>query len=101
MTNPETPVIRQIARLAVTGLQGHQVEGRSDNNVYNLRAGAFGNTDIIRADSLITPRHLEGSNINMQRMFAEMITVQRNYQSASKALTTSDEMLSVIRDLKR
>lgn len=101
VTNPETPVIRQIARLAVTGLQGHQVEGRSHNNVYNLRAGAFGNTDIIRADSLITPRHLEGSNIKMQDMFAAMITVQRNYQSASKALTTSDEMLSVIRDLKR
>lgn len=100
-TNTESPVIRQIARLAVTGLQGHQVEGRSNNNVYKLRVDAFGDTNIIRSDSLITPRHLEGSNIKMQEMFAAMITMQRNYQSATKALTTSDEMLSVIRDLKR
>ena len=101
VTNTEPPVIRQIARLAITRIQGHQVEERPNLNVYQLRDNVFGNTDIIKSDIVITPKHIEQSNIQMQEMFAALITTQRTFQSVAKALTTSDEMLAQITQMKK
>ncbi|MEC8289950.1 MAG: flagellar basal body rod C-terminal domain-containing protein [Pseudomonadota bacterium] len=101
VTNTEPPVIRQLARLAITRVQGHQVEERPHQNVYQLKDNVFGNTDIIKSDVVITPKHIEGSNIQMQEMFAALITTQRTFQSVAKTLTTSDEMLAQLSELKK
>jgi flagellar basal-body rod protein FlgG len=49
----------------------------------------------------IAQRYLEESNVDMVEEMVGMITAQRAYESASKAISTSDEMLQTINGLKR
>lgn len=44
---------------------------------------------------------LELSNVDLAREFVDMITIQRGYQANSKIITTSDEMLADLINLKR
>ncbi|KUO76105.1 MAG: hypothetical protein APF77_02125 [Clostridia bacterium BRH_c25] len=44
---------------------------------------------------------LEMSNVDISREFAEMITTQRGFQANSRIITTSDEMLQELVNLKR
>ncbi|HAN10206.1 MAG TPA: hypothetical protein DCP90_06300 [Clostridiales bacterium] len=44
---------------------------------------------------------LEMSNVDLSREFTEMITTQRGFQANSKIITTSDEMLQELTNLKR
>lgn len=45
--------------------------------------------------------YLEMSNVDLTNEFANLITTQRGYQANAKMITTSDEMLRDIIDLKR
>ena len=45
--------------------------------------------------------YTEGSNVDMGREFTQMILAQRGFQAASRMITTSDEMLQEIVNLKR
>lgn len=45
--------------------------------------------------------YLEMSNVDLTNEFANLITTQRGYQSNARVITTSDEMLRDIIDLKR
>ncbi|MFW6380949.1 MAG: flagellar hook-basal body complex protein [Bacillota bacterium] len=47
------------------------------------------------------PSTLEMSNVDLSEQFTEMITSQRGFQANSKAITTSDEMLQELVNLKR
>ncbi|MCL2669135.1 MAG: flagellar basal-body rod protein FlgG [Syntrophaceae bacterium] len=49
----------------------------------------------------ISQHTLEGSNVNMIEEMVKMITGQRAYEINSKAITTADEMLSIVNNLKR
>ncbi len=49
----------------------------------------------------IAPSSLEMSNVDLATEFVEMITTQRAYQANSKVITTSDEILSELINLKR
>ena len=44
---------------------------------------------------------LENSNVDLAKEFVTMITVQRGYQANSRVITTSDEMLQELMNLKR
>ena len=44
---------------------------------------------------------LEMSNVDLSKEFTEMITTQRGFQANSKIITTSDEMLQELTNLKR
>jgi len=44
---------------------------------------------------------LEQSNVDLAQEFVNMITTQRGFQAASKVITTTDEMLSDLINLKR
>jgi flagellar hook protein FlgE len=44
---------------------------------------------------------LEGSNVDLAREFVTMIAVQRGFQSNSRTITTADEMLTELVNLKR
>ncbi len=44
---------------------------------------------------------LEGSNVDLAKEFTDMITTQRGFQANSKVITTSDEMLQILKGLKR
>lgn len=49
----------------------------------------------------ITPSALEMSNANLSEQFTDMIVTQRGYQSNSKIITISDEMLETAINMKR
>ena len=49
----------------------------------------------------ITAGTLEMSNVDLAEQFAEMITTQRGFQASSRVITTSDEVLQELINLKR
>lgn len=49
----------------------------------------------------ITPATLEMSNVDLSKEFTDMITTQRGFQANAKIITTSDEMLQELVNLKR
>lgn len=55
-------------------------------------SGGFGN---------LNPGALEMSNVDLSREFTNMITTQRGFQANSRIITTSDEMLQEVVNMKR
>ncbi|MGM0437050.1 MAG: flagellar hook-basal body complex protein, partial [Bacillota bacterium] len=49
----------------------------------------------------ISAGSLEMSNVDLAKQFTEMITTQRGFQANSKTITTTDEMLQQLVNLKR
>ncbi len=49
----------------------------------------------------IAPGTLEASNVDLAMEFTEMITTQRGFQANSRIITTSDEMLQELVNMKR
>lgn len=50
---------------------------------------------------MLNPGTLEMSNVDLSREFTEMIVTQRGFQANSRIITTSDEMLQELVNLKR
>jgi flagellar hook protein FlgE len=53
------------------------------------------------SQSVITSGTLEMSNVDLAQEFTNMITAQRGFQSNARVITTSDEMLQELVNLKR
>lgn len=49
----------------------------------------------------LNPGTLEMSNVDISAEFTEMITTQRGFQANSRIITTSDEMLQELVNMKR
>lgn len=49
----------------------------------------------------LAPGSLEMSNVDLSQQFTEMITTQRGFQANSRVITTTDEMLQELVNLKR
>jgi flagellar hook protein FlgE len=49
----------------------------------------------------INPGYLEASNVDMAQEFTNMILAQRGFQASSRVITTSDEVLQELVNLKR
>ena len=49
----------------------------------------------------VTPGALEMSNVDLSQEFTDMIVTQRGFQANSRIITTSDEMLQELVNLKR
>ncbi|MCV6607344.1 MAG: flagellar hook-basal body complex protein [Campylobacterales bacterium] len=49
----------------------------------------------------IAPQTLEMSNVDLSRSLTKLITVQRGFQANSKTITTSDQMLNTLLQLKQ
>ena len=64
-----------------------------------------GEPSIGAADSggrgVVVSGHLEGSNVDMAQEFTSMILAQRGFQASSRVITTSDEMLQELVNIKR
>lgn len=50
---------------------------------------------------IIAPGSLEMSNVDLSQEFTNMIVTQRGFQASSRVITTSDEMLQELVNLKR
>jgi flagellar hook protein FlgE len=49
----------------------------------------------------IMSQSLESSNVDVAKEFISMITAQRAYQASSRIITTADQMLTELMNIKR
>ena len=89
-----------LGQVVVTNFDNPAGLEKVGDNIYRQTAnsGGFdgiGNTGIFQAGVL------EMSNVDLSQEFTEMITTQRGFQANSKIISTSDEMLHELVNLKR
>lgn len=97
-------VSRALAQVALakfnnpTGLlrQGDNMYAESANS--GLAVLGFAGTS---NTSTITPGALENSNVDLSQEFTSMIITQRGFQANARVITTSDEMLNELVNLRR
>lgn len=100
-TNGQSRVIGQVALAAFKNPSGlektsenmYQVTPNSGDAIYGL-PGSSGL-------GALNPGTLEMSNVDISREFTEMISTQRGFQANSRIITTSDEMLQELVNMKR
>lgn len=100
-TNGQQKQVGQVA-LATFANPGGLVRDQSSNwtesnNSGMARFGAAGSAD----RGLIAPSSLEMSNVDLSSEFTDMIVTQRGFQANSRTITTTDEMLQELVNLKR
>ena len=100
-SNGETMILAQVATASFAnpaGLLnfGSGMYGESNNSGVRLlgQAGTGGR-------GRIAPGALEMSNVDLSQEFTNMIVTQRGFQANSRIITTSDEMLQELVNLKR
>ncbi|MFN8651588.1 MAG: flagellar hook-basal body complex protein [Gemmatimonadales bacterium] len=76
--------------------QGDNMYGESANSG-NAIIGFSGTSN----QSTITPGALESSNVDLSEEFTNMIIAQRGFQANARVITTADEMLTELVNLKR
>lgn len=100
-SNGETRSLAQIATATFTNVDGLERQGdslfRAGSQSGNPLMGTPGNN----GSGSIVAGALEGSNVDLAREFVTMIAVQRGFQSNSRSITTADEMLTELVNLKR
>ncbi len=100
-TNGVTQTLAQIALASFNNPTGLLRRG---DNMYEESANS-GNAVIgfsgTSNQSTLTPGALEGSNVDLSEEFTAMITAQRGFQANARVITTADEMLAELVNLKR
>jgi flagellar hook protein FlgE len=100
-TNGVTLVLAQIVLADFNNPSGLL---RSGDNMYSVSANS-GSAVLGFAgegsQSVVTSGALEMSNVDLAQEFTSMITAQRGYQSNARVISTSDEMLQEVVNLKR
>lgn len=100
-TNGQSRIIGQVALAAFKNPAGlektaenmYQVTPNSGEAIFGL-PGSSGL-------GALNPGTLEMSNVDISREFTEMISTQRGFQANSRIITTSDEMLQELVNMKR
>ncbi|MBE7217651.1 MAG: flagellar hook protein FlgE [Caulobacteraceae bacterium] len=97
-------VTRQIAQVALAtfpnadGLQsvsGDVYRVSLDSGTYNLKSPGTGGA------GTLSPSTLENSTVDLSQQFSGLIITQRAYSASSKIITTADQMLQDLIDVKR
>lgn len=95
---------RAIYQLPVATFQNPDGLTRISGNAFNVSQES-GNVAINRPGALgagkIKSSNLEASNVDLAQEFSNMILFQRAYSASSKIITTVDEMLQEVSNLKR
>lgn len=100
-SNGITRNLGQIALCRFANPAGLMKEG---NSLYSLTSNSgTANVGIPSSGGFgsITPSSLEMSNVDLSTEFTDMIITQRGFQANSRVITTSDEMLQELVNLKR
>ncbi len=101
-TNGTTRALNQIAIADFVNPAGLEKVG---NNLFRqtMNSGTFDGVgiEITANGGSILGGVLEMSNVDLSSEFTEMITTQRGFQANSRTITTSDEMLQELVNLKR
>lgn len=100
-TNGETMILGRIATATFNNPGGLEKVGSSlyarSNNSGEPQINAPG----VGGSGSINPGTLEMSNVDLSEEFSNMIITQRGYQSNARVITTSDELLQELTNLKR
>lgn len=101
-SNGET---RMIAKIPVAFFSNPAGLEKAGNNLFQatLNSGAFDGVgaDVTAGGGSLIGGALEMSNVDLSSEFTEMITTQRGFQANSRTITTSDEMIQELVNLKR
>ncbi|RRD94992.1 flagellar hook protein FlgE [Clostridiales bacterium COT073_COT-073] len=101
-SNGDSKLLGQIVIADFDNPAGLQKEG---NNLFGttMNSGEFNGIgkDATAIGSTINSGVLEMSNVDLSLEFTEMITTQRGFQANSRVITTSDEILQELVNLKR
>lgn len=97
-------VSRPVAQLSLADFNNPTALLRRGDNMFQPSANSgvpvlgFAGTS---ATSAITASALESSNVDLSEQFTDMITAQRGFQASARVITTADEMLTELVNLKR
>ena len=100
-TNGRSFGLAQVAMATFTNNEGLEAEGgsvftqTSNSGEPVIGAATTGGRGKVQASSL------EMSNVDLSRSLTQLIVVQRGYQANSKTITTSDQMLNTLLQLKQ
>lgn len=97
-------VSRALAKLSLASFNNPSGLLRTGDNIYQASAnsgGAVLGFSGTTTSSTVTPGALENSNVDISQEFTNMITTQRGFQANARVITTSDEMLQELVNLKR
>lgn len=99
-TNGRSFGLAQVAMAKFTNNEGLESDGgntfiqTSNSGDPVIGSAATGGKGFVQASSL------EMSNVDLSRSLTQLIVIQRGYQANSKTITTSDEMLNTLLQLK-
>lgn len=100
-TNGEQKVLQTMGLAAFDNPGGlMKIGGNLFQETPNSGTAKYGNPSTGSFGSL-TPGALEMSNVDLAAQFTDMITTQRGFQANSRVITTSDEILQELVNLKR
>lgn len=97
-------VMRRIAQVALatfpsadslTEVSGNAFRVSQNSGTFNLKAPGTGGAGLLGA------QQLEASTVDLSTEFTGLITTQRAYSASSKIITTADEMLAELINIKR
>src|SRR5690606_12250528 len=100
-TNGLTKNIAQIAIATFPNPAGLEKMGETMFRTSSNSGEAQINISGIGGAGTVTPGALEMSNVDLSQEFTDMIVTQRGFQANSRIITTSDEMLQELVNLKR
>ncbi|WP_373263713.1 flagellar hook-basal body complex protein [Hungatella hathewayi] len=94
-----------LGKVAIATFQNPNGLAKAGGGYYNTstgdNSGAASASVPGGSTATLSPGALEGSNVDLAKEFAEMITTQRGFQANSKIITVSDEMLTELVNMKR
>lgn len=97
-------ITRKIAQVAIAtfanpdglkSVNGNSFRVSQDSGTYNLKSAGEGGA------GLVAPSSLEASTVDLSSEFTGLITTQRAYSASSKIITTADQMLEELLNIKR
>ncbi|QZY56755.1 flagellar hook protein FlgE [Crassaminicella profunda] len=95
---------RVLGRIAIANFKNPAGLQKTQSNMYvetrNSGKGVPGKPGT-NGFAQLNPGNLEMANVDLGREFTQMITTQRGFQANSKVITTTDEMLQELVNLKR
>jgi len=95
---------KSLSQVAIARFKNNEGLESLGNNMYKASANS-GEPWILEAGSAgtgtVQSNSIERSNVDLSRSLIEMIVYQRGFQANSKTISTADEILKALLDLKR
>lgn len=104
ITGTYTNGVKQVeAQVAVAQFNNAAALTKRGDSLYqeSNNSGVANIKTVVDLGCKITPSALEMSNVDVANEFTDMIVTQRGFQSNSKIITVSDEMLETLINMKR